>query len=261
MSISTPLTKERLKNHFAYNAWKYLVLCLCAIMGWSLIYTQTAYRSPQNKRIDVYIKSSSVTEELMNSFFEPIWKQVVPDMELVSGTTLLASSSDDYYSQMQLTVYIAAGDGDIYFLPISDYKSFATTGAFLPLEDLVESGAIDATGLDLSAGWITVVDEETGVSETHLYGIPTDALYGFMDGLQLDNRGTVMSILYNNQNDENVVPFFNALIQASRADKPEWLDSTPAPEESAMPEESAASDQANPSAETAAPASPAPTGV
>ena len=54
-------------------------------------------------------------------------------MELVSGVTLLASSSDDYYSQMQLTTYIAAGEGDIYFLPSGDFKSFAANGAFLPV--------------------------------------------------------------------------------------------------------------------------------
>ena len=240
MSISTPITKEAIKTHFTYSSWKYLLLCACAIFGWSLIYTQTAYRSPQNKRIDVYIKSSTVTEDLMTSFFEPIWKDVVPEMELVSGTTLMASSSDDYYSQMQLTVYISAGDGDIYVLPSSDFKSFASSGAFLPLDDLVESGAIDVSGLDVSAGRVTVVDEEAGTSETHLYGIPTDALYGYMDGLQLDNRGTVMAILYNNQNDENVIPFFNALIQAGRAEKPEWLaEAEAAAETTAIPENTA----------------------
>ena len=241
MSISTPVTKDQLKNHFTYNAWKYLMVGVFAIFGWSLIYTQTAYRSPQDKRIDVYIKSSTVTEALMTSFFEPIWKDVVPDMELVSGVTLLASTSDDYYSQMQLTTYIAAGEGDIYFLPASDFKSFASNGAFIPLDELVENGTLDVSGLDISAGRVAIVDEEAGTSETHLYGIPADALFGFMDGLQLDNRGTVMAILVNNMNDENVIPFFNALIQAGRADKPEWLEEaesaspTPLPEASAEP--------------------------
>ena len=221
--MNTPITKERLANHFAYNAWKYLVVCACAIFGWSLVYTQTAYRSPQDKRIDVYIKSSTVSEALMESYFETLRKEVAPEMEIISGVTLLASSSDDYYSQMQLTVYIAAGDGDIYILPASDFKSYAAQGCFVPLEGLTEDGAIDVTGIDTAAGYVTMQDEDEGAIETHLYGIPIDTLYGFMDTLQLDNRGMVMAVLVTNQNDENVLPFVNQLIQKNRAEKPAWL--------------------------------------
>ncbi len=227
MNIRTPVTKERLKTHFTYNLWKYLVVIACSLFCWSLVYAQTAYRSPQDKRIDVYVKSSTVTEELMDSFFEPIWKSVVPDMELVSGVTLLSTSDNtDYYSQMQLSVYIAAGEGDIYILPAADFKSFAAGGAFIALDDLVADGTIDVTGIDTASGRVTIADEDTGTSETHLYGIPLDSLYGFIDGMQLDNRGMVAAIMVNNRNDENVIPFFNALIQAGRGDAPEWLNET-----------------------------------
>ncbi len=227
MNIRTPVTKERLKTHFTYSLWKYLVVIACSLFCWSLVYAQTAYRSPQDKRIDVYVKSSTVTEELMDSFFEPIWKNVVPDMELVSGVTLLSTSDNtDYYSQMQLSVYIAAGEGDIYILPAADFKSFAAAGAFISLDDLVADGTIDITGIDTASGRVTIADEDTGTSETHLYGIPLDSLYGFIDGMQLDNRGMVAAIMVNNRNDENVIPFFNALIQAGRGDAPEWLNET-----------------------------------
>ncbi len=225
MNIRTPVTKERLKTHFTYSLWKYLVVIACSLFCWSLVYAQTAYRSPQDKRIDVYVKSSTVTEELMDSFFEPIWKNVVPDMELVSGVTLLSTSDNtDYYSQMQLSVYIAAGEGDIYILPAADFKSFAAGGAFIALDNLVADGTIDVTGIDTASGRVTIADEDTGTSETHLYGIPLDSLYGFIDGMQLDNRSMVAAIMVNNRNDENVIPFFNALIQAGRGDAPEWLE-------------------------------------
>ena len=45
-----------------------------------------------------------------------------------------------------------------------------------------------------------------------------------MDGLQFDNRNAVMAIAVNNGNDDNVVTFFNALLQAGRGEKPEWLE-------------------------------------
>ena len=248
MHIRTPVTKERLKTHFTYSLWKYAVVIACSLFCWSLVYAQTAYRSPQDKRIDVYVKSSTVTEELMDSFFEPIWQSVVPDMELVSGVTLLSTSDDtDYYSQMQLTVYIAAGEGDIYILPAGDFKSFAASGAFISLDDLVADGTIDVTGIDTSSGRVTIVDEDAGTSETHLYGIPLDSLYGFIDGMQLDNRGMVAAIMVNNQNDENVIPFFNALIQAGRGDAPEWLEES---ETDTAQTENTDADTATESAET-----------
>ncbi len=224
--MKTPITKEKFKTHLTYSAWKYFVLCIGSIFVWSMVYAQTAYRSPQDKRIDVYIKSSTVTEDLMNAYFEPIWKETVPDMEIITGVTLMDSTGEDYYSQMQLTVYVAAGEGDIYILPSADYKMLAATGAFVDLQPLIDQGKINVEGIDLKRGVVSIVDDETGVVSNGLYGIPMDSLYGYMDGMQLDNRDKVMAILYNNQNDENVVPFFDALIQSGRKEKPEWLNET-----------------------------------
>lgn len=227
MTIRTPINKERFRTHLAYNGWKYLLLAALAVFGWSLLYTQTAYRSPQDKRIDVYIKSSTSTSELADAFLEPLWKQTVPDMEIVSAVTLM--SGTDYSSNIQLQVYIAAGEGDIYILPASDFKSYASSGAFVALDDLVADGTINADGIDLSSGYVQVIDSYDDnnnpiyTGEQGLYGIPMDSLYAFMDGMQLDNRGMVMCIAVNNMNDDNVIPFFNALLQSGRGDKPEWL--------------------------------------
>ena len=53
MTIATPINKERLRNHLTYSGWKYLLLVIASIFVWNLVYAQTAYRSPQDKRIDV----------------------------------------------------------------------------------------------------------------------------------------------------------------------------------------------------------------
>ena len=37
------------------------------------------------------------------------------------------------------------------------------------------------------------------------------------------NRGMYAVIIVNNQNDENVIPFFNALLQAGRGEKEAWI--------------------------------------
>lgn len=226
MRMKTPLTKEKVRNHFTYGSWKYLLLAALAVFGWSLIFTTTAYRSPQDKRIDLYAQTTTTTAENMDAFLEPIWREVTPEMEVVSSVALM--NLDDYSTSMQLTAYMAAGDGDIYFLTEQYFKSFAAAGSFLELDTLVENGTIQVDGVDLSKGRVAVVTEydendQPVTAEQHLYGIPLDEFYGFMSGMQLDNRGLYAAILVNNGNDENVIPFFNALLQAGRGEKEDWM--------------------------------------
>ena len=226
MRIKTPINKETIKNHMTYSSWKYLVMAACVIFGWSLIYTTTAYRSPQNKRVDVYIQSNTASAESIQAFLDPIWKETVPEMETVNGVAM--STIDDYTTSMQLMTYMAAGEGDIYFLTEQYFKSFAGQGSFLALEDLVADGTIQADDVELSKGYVAYVEEYDEndrpiKTSRHLYGIPLDSFYGFMGGMQLDNRGMYAVIIINNQNDENVIPFFNALLQAGRGEKEAWI--------------------------------------
>ena len=226
MRIKTPINKETVKNHLTYSAWKYVVMAACVILGWSLIYTTTAYRSPQNKRVDVYIQSNTASTEMLQAFLEPIWKETTPEMETVNGVVM--TLIDDYTTSMQLMTYMAAGEGDIYFLNEQYFKSFAGQGSFLPLDDLVANGTINVGDVDLSKGYVTYVEEydendrpiKTG---SNLFGIPLDSFYGFMNGMLVDNRGMYAVIIVNNQNDENVIPFFNALLQAGRGEKEAWI--------------------------------------
>lgn len=226
MRIKTPINKETIKNHMTYSSWKYFVMAACVIFGWSLIYTTTAYRSPQNKRVDVYIQSNTASSESIQAFLDPIWKKTVPEMETVNGVAM--STIDDYTTSMQLMTYMAAGEGDIYFLTEQYFKSFAGQGSFLALEDLVADGTIQVDDVELSKGYVAYVEEYDEndrpiKTSRHLYGIPLDSFYGFMGGMQLDNRGLYAVIIINNQNDENVIPFFNALLQAGRGEKEDWI--------------------------------------
>ena len=227
MSIRTPIDKQHLRNHMTYNGWKYVAVIIAVIAGWSLIYTSTAYRSPQDKRIDVYIKSGTVDQDLATAYLEPLWREVTPDMEVVDCVTLMPG--DDYNSFMQLQVFVAAGEGDIYFLPESDFKSFAASESFVALDEYIANGVINAEGIDLTGGKVKVAESFDDMGNPvygdteYIFGIPMDSLYAFMDSIQLDNRGMVMCIAINNQNDENVIPFFNALLQEGRGEMPEWL--------------------------------------
>ena len=226
MRINTPINKERIKHHLAYSSWQYTLMALLCIFGWSLLYTTTAYRSPQDKRIDVYVMSNTATQETMTPLMEKIWREVTPEMETVTPVALL--TGDDYMTFTQLTTYIAAGDGDIYFVTDQFFKNFAAQGAFLPLDDLVADGTIQVGDADLTKGYVTeVLDYDMNdiptYGERRLFGIPLDSFYGYMNSIRLDNRGLYATILYHNQNDENVIPFFNALLQEGVGEKEDWI--------------------------------------
>ncbi len=221
--IRTPINKDRLKHHLAYNSWKYVLVAVVGVSMWSLIYTQTAYRSPQDKRIDVYVKTSTTTSERMDAFLAPIWHSTVPDMETVSSVALM-QLDDEYTSNTQLMLYLATGEGDLYLLPAKDFKTFAAQGSFVALDEYVASGALNVEGVDLKSGYVATYNEDDELNTTaYLYGIPLDSYYGYMSNMNLDNRGMYMCIAILNQNEDNVVKFMDALLQAGVGEKPEWL--------------------------------------
>lgn len=240
MAIKTPLTKERLKTHLQYNAWKYALAIVLSIFGWDLLYTTTAYRSPENKRIDFWVVSDSVNADWMDSVLDSIWHDVVPEVETVQGASMMA---DDTYKAYQMQIHLMAGDGDLYMLPAADFKTYASQGFFMDLQPMIDAGLLDITGIDTAKGMVAeyVEDEEAApTGRMCLYGIPTDSLYGFMDQMYVDNRNMVLCIYVVNGNTDNVVTFTNELIQRMRADMPDWLNATPVPTAAPTPAPTAA---------------------
>ena len=221
MKISTPINRVSLKNHWTYHFWIYLLVIAGSIFGWNIIYTMTAYRAPENKRIDFYIQSNTVTQESANAFIKPIWESTVPDMEEINPY-ILVSAQDDYYSNMQLTVYIMAQEGDIYMLHSADFKSFAAQGVFVDLQPYVDNGMLDVSGIDLSGGYIALVDDNgMPESERRLFGIPLYSLDGYMDELFLDNRDMLLGVTVFSGNEENTVKFLNEFLAKGRGERSE----------------------------------------
>lgn len=220
MKIKTPLKKDRLRTHFAYNSWKYLAVVLASIFGWNLLYTMTAYRSPEHLRIDLYIQSAIATNESVDTFTKPIWEETVPDMETVSSVLLTTSTSEDVYANMQLSVYIMAGEGDIYILNTEDFKNYATQGAFIDLTPYAENGMLNLEGIDTSAGYVATVDDEgIPTGDKQFFGIPAYVLDGFKTGMNINNDDLVIGVTTFSNNEENVIKFLNGLINATRVNE------------------------------------------
>ena len=209
MSIHMPITKRKINHHFQYAVWMYLVLAALALFGWNLIYTTTRYRPPENKQVEFYVQANAASEELLNGLAERIHEEIMPEMELVTATVV--TISDDYYGDMQLTVWISAAQGDVYLINKEYFERFAASGAFMDLQPLIDSGQLDAGGLSLSGG--TVRQTDTDVSG--LYGIPAEDLPDFAD-YSVATKDMYLCILYNNGNDEYSVMFLNYLLENLR---------------------------------------------
>ena len=193
------------------------------------LYYKMSYETDYYSEVTLYVyKDSGVMEklELMNMIeLEGLDNSVSEEVpELISEYKAPTQLGDDYYSNMQLSVYLMAGEGDLYALSTEDFKRFAAQGVFIDLTPYVESGALNVEGIDLSSGYVTLLDDDGNPTETKsLFGIPLYTLYGYMDGMGLDNRDLVIAVTTFSQNEENVIAFLNELIQSGRGDMPERL--------------------------------------
>ena len=198
--MKTPVTAQSLKHHFAYSWWMYLLVLLAGIFLVDLMFTVTAPRVPEEKKVDFYI-SGNVDTEKLEAYTEKVRTQEMPNLETIQTVTLYM---DDQYGPMQLMTYIAAGEGDVYLLGRENFLSLASEDAFVPLEtnpELMET----LSGVDLQRGW----RKNTETGENHLYGIPQDKIPGLIRYAYCENG--FLCVLNSSKNEENALKFLNIL--------------------------------------------------
>lgn len=228
----TKITKARIRNHFTYSWWKYLLLVCVAVFGWNLIYTSTAYRAPRDKRLDVYFVTYAVPEETLAWFRLEILSLFPGDeIEDAEARSVAYTDESDYLGNMQLSTYIGAREGDIYLFHKDLFRSYAQQGAFASLDEYVASGALDVKDLDVSAG---VAQDDEG--QEALYGIPAEALYGLLP-YGIDNTDLVVTVMNYSSNVDKAVRWIDWLIDTMEAPMPEAVAA--AREESGQAQEEA----------------------
>lgn len=222
MKVTTPITKKNLKNHFNYSWYKYALVIILGCCLISLVYTVTAYRSPEDKRIDICFVSSLTNQE--NA--EKIFKGMAQDIQFSSEVetvecTVIPLYDDGYSTEQTVMLRIAVGrEADIVFMPEEYFLQYAQTGLFMPLDDLIGEGILDTGDADLLAGYLSVLeDDETNTyGDKHLYGIPlasfekTYTLFGF------EYPKGYMSIMQANGNEDNVILMAKAIMEMIKAD-------------------------------------------
>jgi hypothetical protein len=225
--LKTPINKAILKHHFAYNLWKYILLVILSIFLVDILYSTTAYRSPEDKRIDIYIQGAIANQNDIDELFEQMRTDLLPEVEIIRSAFLLSGSQDDMYAAQQLTTYLAVGEGDLYLLQAEDFKRYAAQGVFIDLSQAINDGALKVEGIDLSSGYVAVqdydVEKDIMVSggAKRLYGIPASSLDGLLSEFGIINQDLYISVTVFNGNDDNVLRFLNELINLTREQTPE----------------------------------------
>lgn len=209
MNLRMPITKEKIKNHFAYAWWQYVLVIAVSIFGWNLLYTTTHYRSPEHLKVEWYYDSyQAETEKTAEGLMEELHTTLLPEMEVVSFVPVVLDST---YGEMQLTIWISAGEGDLFTLNKDAFKSMAGNGGMIDLAPYIEDGSLDVGDMDLSMGYVT--DQDTG--RRLLAGIPAENLPGLQDyGLVCENE--YFGVSATGGNIDNTVKLLNWLIQNMR---------------------------------------------
>ena len=202
--MKTPLNAKTLKNHLSYNWWKYLLAIIAGTFLVDLLFTVTAPKIPAEKEVQFFIYGYSNSEAL-TAYMDRIHETEMSDMESVTFSTL---TMDSTYGPMQLTTYIAVGEGDLYYIPREEFLSYASGGAFCPLEndeELMEM--FNAAGMNLRRGWRTL----DGSDESHLFGIPADLLHCLMNYCYAEDW--YLAVIVSGGNIENTMKFLRILVR------------------------------------------------
>lgn len=214
------ITKQRIKNHWAYSWWKYLLMVVCVVFGVNMFFTMTAYRSPENKKIEMYLCSGWTDTEKAYADMWPMLTEVAPDQEelLVMNIDLVGQ---EYYSIMQFTTYVAAQQGDVMLLPKKEFVKYASEDAwsmYAELTPYIESGMLDVGDIDLTACMLSNASGEMGV-----FGVPADSLYGLVD-YGVDPADTMLIATAYSGNEETCIKLMDAMIKRYQTEKPDFYD-------------------------------------
>lgn len=213
------ITKAKVKNHWHYSRWKYLLLVVVSIMGVDMLFASTRYVPPANKKIDMYLCNGYADAAAVEETLLPAFLEAAPDQEALSVLNIDLLDGDAYTS-MQFNTYIGAQEGDVLLLPKSVVETMVDEeGAdytFVCLDAYLESGELDAHGVDLSAGMMRGVDGSMGV-----YAIPADTLYGLTQ-FSCDPAQSMLCLTSFTQNPENGVKIINLLFELYQTEKPDW---------------------------------------
>ena len=214
------ITKARLKNHWQYGWWKYLLMVVLVVMVVNVGFSVTAYRPPEDRRIEVYLCQGWADAERFQADLWPLLQEAAPDQEELTVMNI-DLTGDDIYANMQFSTYTAAQQSDLCLLPRSEVKKLASDEAWSAFADLtpyIESGRLNLG--DISYAGVSFPAEDGG---TGIFAIPADTLYGLTQ-YGIDPADSALAVMSFSGNEENVVRLLGIIIEQYATEKPDGYD-------------------------------------
>jgi len=207
MTPHFPITRDRIRHHFHYFWWQYVLLIVLAVFGWNILYTVTHYRSPAHLKVEWFYEGpmAAQTQQQADALLAELTPELFPEMEEVRFTVI---GLDKNYGAMQIMVWMTAGEGDLYMLKEDSFRQYAQGGSMIDLQPYVDDGTLNVEGIELKKGFIR--DEETG--HKILAGIPAGHLKG-LEGHAIFPEGTFLSVLAGGGNVDNTVKLLAWLLE------------------------------------------------
>lgn len=211
--LKTKITRQALKHHFEYMGWLYIVIPLLLALFWSLTYTLTEYRPPDDKVLSLYLVGSYMENDRVDALSQEL-AVTFPQMEQIDLLNVPVEDANDMANNQRLSTYLYAGQGDVYIMQKELFEVYVKNDTFVALDGLID------TDIDLSSTTLPTDYDP----EPHIYGIPTDSLYGLMEIEGYDIRDCVMGVMAFSTNQEESVALAQWIIDNRTAPKPEYID-------------------------------------
>ena len=178
--IDLKLTPRRLKEHWRYYRWQYIVFPLLALFLANLVFTATKPQTPYNQRVDIVIISDYAQSETSDKWQAELLALLPKDQKEVNFTSTTLMQGQEMTIMQLIAARIAAKEGTIWILPASMYQAIGASEAFVSLEDQIGDFNVPK-GTDLKKGMVLVGKDETNPGKLDLCGIPLDQCKGLAE--------------------------------------------------------------------------------
>ena len=195
------INRNVLRNHFQYDAWKYLLGVVLTIFFWSMVTAIAAPRTPDELKVDIYMVGNYMFDDAAREVAQTILTDF-PDLKEINFYNIMLGGDPqtDYAGLQKLMVMLASQSGDIYIFDKERFEVYANQGAFHPLNDYIDSIRHLFTEEELSQFTFTINE----VGEPLLYGLPMDNIT-IMDQAGLIASDAAIGVMAYSKNQEKAL--------------------------------------------------------
>ena len=227
---NTKITKERFMNHFHYGKYAYLgVIIVCGMLA-DILFTVTAYRAPDERKVDIEFVGYYSNFEQAEAFQQEALEvgqayELARDqaagidvnaenyelpLEEVNFLQLMydMNGEDAYYDQQRYMVTLAANEGDIFLVTREMMIGMIDQDLAVDLTPYIESGVIQPGERDLSRVTFpeTVNPGEPATGKECIYGLQADTLAGLWNEFDFYYKDKYMVLMsYSSNQDTSAV--------------------------------------------------------